>query len=176
MPSPLGHALAGVAVGCLVTGRGQSASMSPLSPTRRLRQLATRPLGQRVLAFGLLGMLPDVDFLTGFHSAYTHSLGAMLVVGVVTAILGFRLHPNMGIAAAAAYGSHVLLDWLGTDDVAPYGVMALWPVDGAFFLSELHWFPGVCRGYWLGSCWLNNAGAVLWELSVLGPIAAARST
>ena len=139
---------------------------------RRHRQLAAQPFSQRVLVFGLLGMLPDVDFLTGFHSAYTHSLGAMLVVGVVTAILGFRPYLRMGAAVAAVYGSHVLLDWLGTDDVAPYGVMALWPLDGGFFLSELHWFPGICREYWLGRCWLHNGGAVLWELSVLGPPAA----
>ena len=140
--------------------------------TSRPWQRAVHPFRQRALAFGLLAVLPDIDFLAGFHSAYTHSLGAILVVGVVAATLGFRPRLRMSVAIAAAYGSHVLLDWLGTDTAAPYGVMALWPLDGAFFLSELHWFPGVCREYWLGSCWLHNARAALWELSVLGPAAA----
>ena len=38
---------------------------------------------------------------------------------------------RLAVACAAAWASHVLLDWLGTDAMAPIGVMALWPVDSA---------------------------------------------
>ena len=132
-------------------------------------------LGRRrvpVLAVcGLCDMLPDVDFLLGGHRGMSHTVGAALAVGVLIAVVDRR--PAVWLAAAAAYGTHVLLDWLGTDTVAPIGVMALWPFDQAFYLSPYHWFSPVCRQYWLGECWVGLARAVWWELLVLGPVALA---
>ena len=132
-------------------------------------------LGRRrvpVLAVcGLCGMLPDVDFLLGGHRGMTHTVGAALAVGVLIAVVDRR--PTVWLAAATAYGTHVLLDWLGTDTVAPIGVMALWPFDQAFYLSPYHWFSPVCRQYWLGECLVGLARAVWWELLVLGPVALA---
>ena len=158
MPSPIGHALAGVAAGCAVAGP----------------RTALAPPGRRRLAlFALLGMLADVDLLFGLHSTYTHSLGAAVLVGAAAALAGGRAHPRLGAAAAAAFGSHVLLDWLGTDDVAPYGILALWPLSDAWLLSDRHWFLAVCREYAEARCWLHNARGLLRELALLLPVTAA---
>ena len=169
MPSPIGHALAGIAVGCVVGGRA-----SGLSP---LCSFGWAALFQRrdciaVLLFGLLGILPDTDFIFGQHSKYTHSIGAVILIGaLVLACVGWS-YLNTALAASGAYGSHVLLDWLGTDTTVPYGVMALWPFTDAYFLSGQEWFPTVCREYWLTNCWLENIRGALWELILLGPVAA----
>jgi hypothetical protein len=82
-----------------------------------------------------------------------------------------RYRAIFGLAAAAAYGTHILLDWLGSDAVFPFGVMALWPVTTDFYLSDRRWFLSVCREYWLESCWWHNARATVWEMGLLGPLA-----
>ena len=116
-------------------------------------------------------MLADIDFLVGTHSAHTHSLGA---IGVVTAVAGFwgrGRGPLFALALGAAYGSHVLLDWLGSDSVGPIGVMALWPLSSDFFLSDRRWFMAVCREFWLVSCWGQNVIGAAREVLILGPLA-----
>lgn len=171
MPSPVGHALAGIAAGYLVAGSG--------APGRRegslLTALVQTSRSGRCFGFGLLGMLPDVDFMFGSHSTFTHSVGAVVVAGFGGAVLATRTHRGVrmryGVAVAAAYGSHVLLDWLGTDDTPPLGVMALWPFSSRFFLSGREWFLGVCRQYDELSCWLHNAQGVAWESLALGLLA-----
>ena len=168
MPSPVGHALAGVAVGYLVGGGAAATRRGPRggwSPARKL--LADR----RVVVFGLLGVLPDIDFLFGVHSTYTHSVGAIVVVGLLGGFTGLQAGVRVRVAAAAAYGSHVVLDWLGSDAVAPIGVMALWPLSSEFFLSDRFWFMSVCREYWLTQCWWHNTWGLTRELLVLGPVA-----
>jgi len=159
MPTPIGHALGGIAAGAFIVRR----------------TTADVPVGARripiVLLFALLGLLPDIDFLLGGHRGVTHTVGATLAVGVLVAAVDRR--PAVWLAAAAAYGSHVLLDWLGTDTVAPIGVMAFWPFDTTFYLSPYHWFLPVCRQYWLTDCWFRVARAIWWELLVLGPPALA---
>ena len=127
---------------------------------------------RRIIAFALLGMLADIDFLFGAHSAYTHSVGAILVVAVTASFGRKRWRTPVTLAVAAAYGSHVLLDWLGSDAVAPIGVMALWPLSTEFFLSDREWFMSVCREYWLMRCWWHNAWGVTREILILGPLAA----
>ena len=119
-----------------------------------------------------LGAAPDLDFFVGVHSAYTHSLGATVVVGLAAAALVTTERVVNGLAAALAYESHIVLDWLGSDTVAPYGVMALWPLSSEHFLSERFWFRSICREYWVWDCWLHNGGAMFRELLFLTPPAA----
>lgn len=126
---------------------------------------------RRVVGFALLGALADIDFLFGVHSAYTHSLGAILVVTAAGSLQARGRGPLFALALAAAYGSHVLLDWLGSDSVAPIGVMALWPLTSDFFLSDRRWFMSVCREYWLLKCWWHNALGLTREILFLGPLA-----
>ena len=74
MPSPVGHALAGLAVGVLAAGpRNLVRSLDPPA--------ARRPIDTALLAMlpmAALGVLPDFDLLFGMHSMYTHSLGAVV--------------------------------------------------------------------------------------------------
>lgn len=173
MPTPIGHALGGVAAGCLVV------AASVLAPgPRRWRHEFERFLariGPRrgLAAIACLAMVPDIDLLLGIHhSGATHSVGATLIAAAVAGAWTRTAGPYVAAAAAAVYGSHVLLDWLGGDPGAPRGVMALWPLSREFHLSDAYLFLRVCREYWLADCWWNNLRAVAREIAVLGPIAA----
>lgn len=169
MPSPVGHALAGIALGCLLSRRQMSAKSSATelrAPGDKLR--ADREL----VAFAFLGVLPDIDFLFGIHSMHTHSIGAIAVIGLLVLASKGRWHIRNSLAGAFAYGSHVLIDWLGSDSTAPIGIMALWPFTSDFYLSEGYWFTSICRQYWLSSCWLHNGLAVFREILFLGSVAA----
>jgi membrane-bound metal-dependent hydrolase YbcI (DUF457 family) len=156
MPSPLGHALAGAAAGWAAAGlvRGP---------------FTTAELWRRGAAFGVLGMLPDIDLLIGAHRGPSHSLTAALIVGL--AVLAVTRQGALALASAASYASHVLLDWLGSDTSPPIGVMALWPVTRDYYESNVHLFEAVSRRYWLPEFWTHNLRAVGWEVVILLPLA-----
>lgn len=172
MPTPIGHALGGIAAGCLVV------AASALAPGPRSRRFELGRLLARIGPWrGLAGVaclatIPDVDLLLGIHRGPVHSVGAMLVAAGVAGAWARTAGPYVALAAAAAYGSHVLLDWLGADPSAPHGIMALWPWSREFHLSDAHLFLRVCREYWVADCWWHNLRAVARELAILGPIAA----
>ncbi len=160
MPTPIGHALGGVAAAWL-TAAGVS---------RR---------GHRVLAGAVLaaaGVAPDLDLMIGIHRGPVHSVGAAAIAGVLAwAFARARGVPSpgrWGLAIALAWGSHVLLDWLGSDTTPPIGIMALWPFSHGFYESDVHLFLAVSRRYWLPEFWTYNLREVWRELIVLGPLAA----
>jgi hypothetical protein len=159
MPSPVGHALGGFAAGWMVA-RG----------TRLDRPVVA------AIAFAFLGVVPDVDVLVeGSHRLYTHSIAAVATAGLIALAAARPIGPAPGrlaVACALAYGSHILLDWLGDDRSIPYGIRALWPFTDAYFQSDLRWFPQVERRYWMPGFWAANARAVGAELLLLGPVAA----
>jgi hypothetical protein len=155
VPSPLGHALAAVAAGHALAG-----------PTAGQRS-GPRALLRQALVFGALGVLPDVDLVFGAHSGPTHGVGAALAVGLIA--LGLTRRGRFAAAAAAAYGSHTLLDWLGSDSSVPIGIMALWPFSSAHYESNLHVFHAISRRYWLPGFFEQNARAVLREVLILVP-------
>ena len=128
MPSPLGHALGGIAAGWIV------APPRDRSVAGMLRSAAL---------FAALALVPDVDLLLNQHQGPTHSLGAAMIAGL--AVGAFTRQGRLGAAAACAYASHVFLDWLGADTAPPFGVMALWPVSHEHYLSRLDLFLGVLR-------------------------------
>jgi inner membrane protein len=166
MPTPLGHALAGIATGLAAAGdaRRDSAALE-----LGWRDRAVRLLWPNAVVFAALGALADIDFLFGSHSSYTHSIGAMaLVLGIAWLVSGRRL----GMAAGLAYGSHILLDWLGNDSTPPIGVMALWPFSREYYESDLHIFMAVTRRYWLANFWTHNLTAAALEVLIFGPFAA----
>jgi membrane-bound metal-dependent hydrolase YbcI (DUF457 family) len=165
MPSPVGHALGGFAIGWLAA-----------RSSRLERPLLTG------LVFAGLGVVPDFDIVVeGTHRLYTHSIAAVGVVALLAAIslraTGTRVaeassRAALVVAATAAYGSHLLLDWLGDDRSVPFGIRALWPFTDAYFQSSLRWFPPVERRYWLPGFWTANLRAIGWELLVLAPLVA----
>src|SRR5688572_12334705 len=113
MPTPVGHAVAGLAIAWMFRGRAGLA-----------------------LASALAAVLPDVDLLFGSHRTYTHSIGAVAIVGLVSWLVIRRRSDAIGstLAITVAYGSHLLLDWLGKDSSTPSGVMALWPFSSRYYI------------------------------------------
>lgn len=152
MPSPIGHALGGIA-----------AAWRALPPQERVEH-HWRTLG----IVAAVAAAPDLDLLVNDHRGPAHSLGAALIAGFVALIWtrSFR----WGVAAALAWASHILLDWLGTDTRPPIGVMALWPWSHVYYESPLHLFPAISRRYWLSEFWLYNLKALIIELLLLLPV------
>jgi len=155
VPSPLGHALGGLAAGWLVAGRP-----TPLERTAL----------QQAIWFVSAGMAPDVDLLFGIHRGPSHSVVAACLVGLATYLVARR--GRLAVAMAAAYASHPLLDWLGHDASPPIGLMALWPFSHDYYESPAHFFHAISRRYGQPEFWPSNLRALLRELLVLGPIAA----
>lgn len=147
MPSPLGHALGGAAIGLLVAPTG------------------AKPM-KTAVALGFAACVPDLDLLVGQHSGFTHSLGFAAIAGL-TFLIGSR-DWRLGLAALLAYASHVLFDWLGNDTWPPLGVMALWPVSSEFYISPVPVLEPVSRRYWLPGFWAHTFKVGLIELVVFG--------
>ena len=119
---------------------------------------AARPAGRHrvgLLAVAVvLANAPDLDFVPGlvvgapgaFHRGPSHSIAAALLVALaVAAVAWWRRGDRAGVAwwaafAAAAYGSHLLVDFLTVDAVPPYGSPFLWPVSDRFFHAGSSWF------------------------------------
>jgi LexA-binding, inner membrane-associated putative hydrolase len=154
MPSPVGHALAGVAAAWLTGGRLPRQS-------------------QEVILFSAAAIAPDLDLLFGTHSTYTHSIGAVLIVFALTMAAAGVRQWRIAVGVAAAWGSHILLDWFGTDTSPPIGIMALWPFDSGHYQSSLSIFDAISRRYWLPDQFVwGNLRAALKEIVILAPLAA----
>ena len=153
MPSPLGHALGGIAAGWI------------LAPPRDRSVARTLQSGA---LFAAIALIPDLDLLINQHQGPTHSLGAALIAGL--AVGAFTRQGRLGAAAACAYASHVFLDWLGADTAPPFGVMALWPVSREHYLSRVDLVLGVLRHYRAGF-WAFNLKSIARELVILAPVA-----
>ena len=152
VPSPIGHALGGMALGCLIAprlGRGAAAAG---------------------LTYAAFAIAPDLDLLVGSHSTYTHSAGAVGIVFLAAWAASRR--PRVAAAIAAAWASHLLLDWLGSDTSPPIGIMALWPFSREHYQSSFYVFDAISRRYWLPEQFVwSNLKAALREVLILGPVA-----
>jgi hypothetical protein len=183
MPSPLGHVIAGMTAGWLVAG-APSVAQKFLQQQKFWGKVAgtflgkvPATLGREAALFGALGALPDIDLLFGAHSGPTHSIGAAALVGLTAFAIASGLRAarpgRLAVACAAAYGSHVLLDWLGRDSSPPIGIMALWPVSRGYFESALHVFMPISRRYHQGWVFVRQNGiALVAEIAILGPLLA----
>jgi membrane-bound metal-dependent hydrolase YbcI (DUF457 family) len=125
------------------------------------------------LACAALGAAPDLDLLFIAHRTVTHSLSAALFVGLFCAALaanGRRPVARIGLMCAAAYGSHVFLDWLAADTNPPPGIQALWPLSREWFISGTDVFRQTeRRAIWTSASMLKNLGAIVQEVAILGP-------
>ncbi len=187
MPSPIGHALAGIIAGTLASAVARIRPQAAITPGVIVRAGNDTPganvgggswrdallgpwrrLPADVRLFAWLGMAADLDFLIGRHSYETHSIGAAVLV--LAAIAAWSRTPRLAVAGALAYASHILLDWLGSDTVPPIGIMALFPFTTDFYQSDLFVFDAISRRIWTWSTWVHNGGAVARELAILGPL------
>ena len=143
MPTPVGHALGGLIAGAALAPSG-------------------------LLLCAAAGVLPDIDFAWGGHNRETHSLGAAIIAGLI--VLAWKRDPRLASAVTLAWASHVLFDWLGSDDTPPIGVMALWPLNSNFYFADAFVFEAISRRYWLDNFITQNTWAVIKEILILGPI------
>jgi hypothetical protein len=189
MPSPFGHSLAGLAVAwaadLLPGDRAWRAAPATASWYRRAGNGLT-------LACAVLAMTPDLDLAFTRHRTYTHSIGAVVIVGLFAAFAPLALPPSraalrrtsrrakavhaarISLMCAAAYASHLLLDWLGADLYPPPGLQVLWPFDSGWYISGLDWFRQTRREQLF--TWrviAQNLLAIAQEMAILVPIAAA---
>ena len=161
MPTPVAHALAGVA---LYLGATRKASREDWSFAGALVVAAWFP----DLDFGL-------GFLTGvnYHHYFTHSIGFTLLFTAITYIWArkVRVSPfRYSLWVGFAYASHLCLDLFSKDKAAPYGLELFWPLSDRFFMSSLTVFDNICRGTLAKLFGLNNWLAVRREVLILGPI------
>jgi len=154
MPSPVGHALGGAIVAFALGTVGTSGTLGTIGT-----------LGTVIAA----SVAPDIDFLWGGHNRETHSLGAAILAGLL--VFAWKRNPKLAIAVTISWATHVLFDWLGSDDTPPLGVMAMWPLNSNFYFANAFVFEAISRRYWLDNFFTHNAWAVAKEILILGPIA-----
>ena len=173
MPSPIGHAMAGLAV----------AWFADLLPSRYRLNRALKsepfrtPIGGLAIACGILAAVPDADLLLRHcHRMWTHSIGFSIATGSVAAFIARRKRlPAVPVAVICGIASatHVLMDWLGKDTRPPYGIMALWPFTSRFYISGVDLFLELSRRYHLPHEFiLGNLISVAAEIVVMAPILA----
>ncbi len=161
MPSPIGHALGGLA----------AAWAADLVPGDRAWR---RHDSQLTILCGALGVAPDLDLIVGGHRTATHSIGAVVMVAAGAGVIAaWTRRPVMRVAlmCAAAYATHLVLDWLAVDPSAPYGIQAFWPFSDHWYISGVDLFLATERRMLISSRSLAvNAAAVAREVIVLGPV------
>lgn len=114
--------------------------------------------------------LPDIDFLWGRHNMETHSIGFALLVALV--VFTWQRSGRLAVLCGLSVGTHVLFDWLGSDDFPPLGVMALWPMTSTFYFADAYVFATISRRYWLPGFAAHNVMALVREMVLLTPIVA----
>jgi membrane-bound metal-dependent hydrolase YbcI (DUF457 family) len=158
MPTPAAHALGGLAAAFLVD-------------SIRRRPVLTPAL---LAASAVAAMAPDLDLLAGSHRTYTHSLGAVFIVGIASWLIlqrRVRSAVRAAVIVMVAYGSHLVLDWMGKDTSIPPGFTALWPFSSDYYVSGWNLFGEISRRYWLPQEFiLWNLQALAWELMLLLPV------
>jgi membrane-bound metal-dependent hydrolase YbcI (DUF457 family) len=170
MPSPIGHALAGVLtawIADIVPGRR---AWRAASPTASWLDRAGDGL---TLVCAALAAAPDIDLLFAGHRTVTHSVGAVVLVGAAVGVAAARAgRPTLRIACmcAAAYASHLLLDWMAVDQTFPRGLQALWPLSHRWYISGWNLFrPTERRRIFTSAVMTLNAVTIAQELALLAP-------
>jgi membrane-bound metal-dependent hydrolase YbcI (DUF457 family) len=170
MPSPIGHALAGVGVAWaadLVPG-DRSWRLAPGTASWRGRA----GNGLTLLCAGLAAA-PDLDLAFVPHRTMTHSLVAVVFVAVVAAAVAAstgRAVARITLMCAGAYGSHLLMDWLGVDLYPPRGIQLMWPFSDEWFISNADIFRQTARlRIFTRGPMMTNVRAILQEFAILGP-------
>lgn len=130
-----------------------------------------RALGAAIL----LANLPDVDYLPGllagdlnrYHHLHTHTLGWVAVTSLAAwwiwrSVAASR--PRGLLLLAGALGlSHLVADLFSADGRPPYGIMALWPLSDAYFISPHTLFWRLRKATVLDMFQWHNVQAVLVE-------------
>jgi membrane-bound metal-dependent hydrolase YbcI (DUF457 family) len=179
MPTPIGHALAGVAAAWaadLVPGDRAWRTAS------RFASWYARAGNGLTLGCACLAVAPDIDlvflpFNPQGHRTVTHSVGAVLFVGLVAAVMALRARRPVArvvLMCAAAYATHLLIDWMGADNFPPRGVQLLWPFSHAWYISDWDVFRQTARRQITSPTIIRlNLLAIAQETAILLPIVVA---
>lgn len=170
MPTPVGHSLAGFAISLAA---GERAVRHPWLAAGALVALAN---------------MPDLDFLPGYligvprayHWGPAHSIAAALLAGLVAGFvaraLSGRFLPFFALGSAA-YGSHLLLDYLLGPGPVSVGLQLFWPISAERFIAPVavfQMFPATLDD--IGPLRALFSRAVLplmaRELAILAPVCA----
>jgi membrane-bound metal-dependent hydrolase YbcI (DUF457 family) len=162
MPSPVGHALAGLTVHVLSARDGAE----------------RRSLRRAILLVGA-ATAPDLDLLFRFvdgrnhHQAETHSIGAAALAAALVWAVARLAHwarpAALGAVAGCAWLTHLLLDYLGSDTHPPIGILALWPFGSGYYKAPWPIFLDIGRTLEWATV-RHDALAVAWEIVLLGPL------
>jgi inner membrane protein len=130
MPSPVGHSLAALII------------------YRTTNRFVGCRSWQLISLYVLAANAPDLDFIPGlivgdlsrFHHGPSHSIGAAVLFGLITAF--FVPKPLYGfLVAFSLYFSHVVLDYCIQDPSPPQGVPLLWPISSEYYMAPFAFFP-----------------------------------
>jgi membrane-bound metal-dependent hydrolase YbcI (DUF457 family) len=121
--------------------------------------------------FMFVSCLPDIDFLLyhllGRPSVFTHQLYSHnILFSLISALVFFPLLKNRRERTALALValSHLVMDVIVIDDVAPVGFRAFWPFSDVFI--NFGFFPYVRRGSLAQVLTLKNLFAFGLELLI----------
>jgi membrane-bound metal-dependent hydrolase YbcI (DUF457 family) len=159
MPSPIGHALAGVSV-----------AWAGDAIDRRRSSL------RLVAICAVLATIADLDLLLPrYHRSITHSLFAVVFVLIISAAVTRGVTRwRIALLCTGAYASHLLLDWLGADTLPPFGIQILWPFVDRYFVSGLDLFAETERRHpFSGGTLYQNLWAAGQEVAIIAPVAIA---
>lgn len=170
MPSPVGHAVAGLIIGLAgerVVGREPGAQ-----PDARAESY-TRVF---ILACIVMAAMPDLDYIyPPSHRGPTHSLGATALIVLLAAAISRwvtgRTMWRVAVLLGVAHSTHILMDWLGEDITVTPGVQALWPLSHQLFHSGLDVFRSTKRvDAFVQPQFAHNLKTLVQEMLMLGPI------
>jgi membrane-bound metal-dependent hydrolase YbcI (DUF457 family) len=174
MASPIGHALAGLAIawGADLIPGARSWRTAPSSASWYERAGAGL-----TLTCAMLAAAPDLDLLLGgFHRTGTHSVTSVAVVAIIACWIAARARlpvARVVIMCAVAWATHLLVDWLSADQSTPRGIQLLWPFDGRWFISGWDVFVGSERRQLFSAASMRrNVAAIAQEIAILAPIVA----
>jgi pimeloyl-ACP methyl ester carboxylesterase len=170
MPSPVGHALAGVAVAWTADLIPGDRAWRTAPPQASWYRRAGNGLTAVCVA---LAAAPDLDLLSRAHRTYTHSIGAVVLAGLLAAIVAAKYRrpvARIALMCAAAYATHLALDWASVDTLPPYGLQALWPFSDAWLISGWDLFRQTERHDFFSAASIRtNLLAVMQEVAILAP-------
>jgi membrane-bound metal-dependent hydrolase YbcI (DUF457 family) len=123
----------------------------------------------------VLAAAPDLDLLfDGAHRTITHSLVSVVIVAAIAGLVAWRARLPIGrstFMCAAAWATHILLDWASADQSTPRGIQMLWPFDDRWFISGWDIFVGAERRQVFSAATMKrNLRAIAQEVAILAPV------
>ena len=147
----VGHLLAGTAV-FIACRRGPAAPLGFSGGDGRAQAAL-------LIACLVCANLPDMDLLAGalsgryLHRGATHSImfclfSALAAFAALAARFGALRTFRVFCVCLLAAQSHIFIDYLSDDTLAPFGIPPFWPFSDAYYISPAVFFPIALRGSW----------------------------